>query len=355
MKIQLFELTKCGFYEAYTDDKDPEIPSFGQTSEWWEEFSNWVGGADYKQTSTFSRSHEPERVYCIGRTTDSIDNYGVALWNVAPSMNGRAFHLPPSGLVDDVQPDVADVEEGSTAGWPSYFWLMPAESVMVGLIPSSLRGSGIPHAREYFYRYLKERSGYCRPEGYNRPGFSTSEPFVPRFVTRSLRRAGEVEEIASKWNQIRKYVSNTSFDPPSIESMSNSESRLRSWIPDKVKRSHLQDSSRKKERTYRLEADWIPESKEAVQEVFSSWEDYGFDDNNWAGVRTKDGKLYRFDEMICREPLEIESQLDRDPRWDVETLERIWSLARPSVQELLHRTRNSGNVTHDNESREPNN
>jgi hypothetical protein len=246
MKIQLFELTKCGFYDAYTDDTDPEPPLFGDISEWWAEFSSWVGGSDYKQTSTFLRRQEPERVYCIGRTTDDENNYGVALWNVAPNMDGRGFHLPPSGLVDTVQPDIADVEEGSTVGWPSYFWFMPNDSIMVGLIPSSLRGSGIPHAREYFYRYLKERSGYRHGDGYVRPGFSAPEYLAPRFVTRARRRSGEIEEIADKYEQIRKYVSNTSFEPPAVETQSRPERRLRDLLPGGVRRHHVESSSRKK-------------------------------------------------------------------------------------------------------------
>lgn len=352
MKVQIYELIKCGFYESYTDDKELEPPIFGSLPEWWGEFSGWVEGADYKETSTFYRQREPERVYCIGRTTDAAGNYGVALWNVAPSVNGRAMHLPPFGEVDDVQAKVAEVTEGSTAGWPSYFWLMPNESIIVGLIPSSLQGTGIPHARDYFYKYLKERSGYYKGGGYNRVGLSMPEAFVPRFLTRALRRPGDVEEISEKWREIRKYVSNTSFEPPTMSTRSHERESIASWLPMKVRNSHQENHSRNRVRTYRFEADWRPESKEAVEEVFSYWEDQGYDDNNWAGVKTKDGRLYRFDEMICKEPINVELEIDSDPRWSVETLESVWQKAKPSVTALLDQVRRSRNSDRDTASAE---
>lgn len=337
MKLQLYEITKCGFYESY-DDEGPA--RFGHLSDWWGEFSSWAGGKDYKQTGTFNDTHEPHTVYCIVRANDGNGNYGVALWNVSPGLNGRAFHLPPSGLVDSIQAAAAPVEEGSTAGWPTYFWIMPGENVIAALIPNGFRGSGIPHARKYFYEYLKTRSGYRREnECFNDYGHDKPLPLLPKFETSSLKRAGQVEEIADRWREINKYVTNTSFEPPHQGQDSQLQQGIRSLIPRAVGSYHDESRGRKKERAFRLEADWKPDSREAVVDLIGSWDDRVMDDNNWAGVRLKDGRLYRFDEMECREPVELAAELDVNPNWDRDTMMSIWEEARVAAQSLLSQAR----------------
>lgn len=244
MKLQLYEITKCGFYESY-DDEGPA--RFGHLPDWWGEFSSWAGGKDYKQTGTFNDTHEPYTVYCIVRADDGNGNYGVVLWNVSPGLNGRAFHLPPSGLVDSIHAAPAPVEEGSTAGWPTYFWIMPGENVIAALIPKGFRGSGIPHARKYFYEYLRARSGYRRGnECFNDYGHDEPLPLLPKFETSSLKRAGQVEEIADRWREINKYVTNTSFEPPHQGQDSQLQQNIRSLIPRAVGSYHDESRGRKR-------------------------------------------------------------------------------------------------------------
>ena len=232
------------------------------------------------------------------------------------------------------------MEEGSTAGWPTYFWLMPNEAIIAALIPEGFRGSGIPHARKYFGEYLKVRSGYCRPGGYNRPGSHEPLPLVPRFETNLARTPGRLDEIANKWEDIRKYVTRTSYEPPraSAAQTSDIQSSIRSWLPESVRRTHV-ESKRRKPRTFDLEADWRPNSRDAVVQVIRAWDDEISDDNYWAGVRDKDGRLYRFDNMICREPIAIAGELDTDPRWDTETLLRAWEEARLQAHSLISQLR----------------
>lgn len=339
MKIQLYEITKCGFYESWADDAELK---FGTLPEWWGEFFSWVNNKDYKETSTFTSNNEPNTVYCIGRADDVSGNYGVALWNRSTSWDGAALHLPPAGRVDNIQAEVADVEDGATAGWPSYFWFMPDLYVIVALIPEGFRGSGIPHARKYFAEYLKTRSGYCRPGGFNERGFPDPLPYIPRFETTAPRRPGQLEEIAGQWDQITKYVTKTTFEAPPTQQRSSLQRGITGWLPNVVGGSHMESRTRKP-RSFKVEADWRPESRDAVVETIRSWDDHGYDDNNWAGVIINN-RLYRFDKMTCREPVELSDTLDADPRWDTETLVRIWQDARPKATSLINQVRRSSVV-----------
>lgn len=43
--------------------------------------------------------------------------------------------------------------------------------------------------------------------------------------------------------------------------------------------------------------------------------------------------------MLCRDYMDLSAELDEDPRWDKETMERIWEEARPKVHSLINQVR----------------
>lgn len=341
--MELNEITKCGFYRAGEDDEAG--PEFGHLHEWWSRFSEWVSGGDYSRTSTFTRSRVPHSVYCTGQVEDGRGNSGVALWNETPSTQGGLLYLPASGNVNGVQVGVASVGGGSRAGWPSYFWFLPDISIIAALIPEGFRGSAIPYARLYFQEYLKKHSEYARREvssenpdeyrilGYNRIGVEAPlTGLEPKFETRPLRRKGSLEEVADRWREIRKYVINSSvsYQGPSPQPLRSLIESLMGGAPS--------DSRNEHKRSFRLELDWNPPSREDVVEVIRGWEEAGYDDNNWAGVRLKnEGRIYRFDEMVCRESIEVNSKLDANPPWGVDDLANVWEGTRATAEQLLRR------------------
>jgi hypothetical protein len=326
MKIQIYELTKCGFYESLADDEDCQ---YGSLPEWWNEFSTWVVERDYKQTGTFTDAREPNTVYCTRSTGDLDGNVGVALWNVAPSWEGRALHMPPSGRVNAVEAKVSNVATGSAAGWPTYFWMMPGSLLVISLIPEGFRGSGVPHFRKYFREYLNTRSRFV--SGARADGLSA------RFETRALRRPGQRTEIADKWQQVRKYVTNTTFEPPETPGPTWRERITNAMIPQTV--GYSRNDGPRKPRTSRLEIDWKPQNRNDLLEVIEAWDDRGYDDNNWAGVKTADGRLHRFDDNLCREPVVVAEEIDRDPRWSKETLDQVWTSSKGQVIVLADQLR----------------
>ena len=344
MKIQLYEITKCGFYRTKEEEAAAE---FGQLTEWWGEFAAWVSEREYKRTNTFSRAIAPHKVYCTGQVDDGRGNFGVALWNETPSSDGRLFYLPASGLVNDVQVRSASVGTGSTAGWPSYFWLLPTASVVAAVIPEGFRGSGIPHARMYFQEYLENFSGYVRrmtsssdPNryvivGYNRLGVEVPIPSVePRFETRPLRRPRQLNEVADRWRDIRKYVINST-----VHSSNPTHDPFLERAVEALVRDSDQGSSGGHTRSFRLERDWRPPSREEVVRVIRGWDDAGYDDNNWAGVKLKgENRIYRFDEMVCRESVQTNANLDADPPWSIDDLVNVWEDAREKAVQLLRQT-----------------
>ncbi len=341
MKIHLYQITRCGFYEYGGDE---ETCRFGHLSEWWEEFAEWVASREYKLTNTFSRAIAPHRVYCTGQVQDGRGNVGVALWNETPSADGRLFYLPPSGLVNDVQVQSASVGRGSTAGWPSYFWIMPAASVIAAIIPKGFRGSGIPHARMYFQEYLETVSGYVRREvsptdpseyrilGYNLPGQTEPIPnLVARFETATVKRPGGLEEVADRWQDIRKYVVNSSVDSPNP----THDPFLKRAVEALVK-NRAEYPERGYSRTFRVERDWSPPSREEVVGVIRGWQEGEFEDNNWAGVKLRgEDRIYRFDEMVCRESVQTSAKLDAEPPWSVRDLMAVWEGSRDKAEQLL--------------------
>lgn len=326
-KVQIYELAKCGFYESLVDTEDCQ---YGSLPEWWGEFAGWVSSRDYKYTGTFTDAKEPNTIYCTRSTSDGEGNFGIALWNVAPSWEGRALHMPPSGLVNDVEVEVSSAAAGSSAGWPTYFWIMQRELLVVALIPEGFRGSGIPHFRKYFQEYLNTRSSLK-----NR---AHSEGLSARVETTALRRPGQRTEIADRWRQVRKYVTNTTFEPPDAPGPTWREYFTRAIIPEPVGMSR-EDSRRGKPRTSRLEIDWKPDGRNDLLEVIEAWDDRGYDDNNWAGVKTADGRLHRFDDNLCREPVEVMEEIDRDPRWSKETLDQVWVYSKEQVRVLADQLR----------------
>jgi hypothetical protein len=346
LRVQLFRIKRCGFYEWGKKER-----KFGNIGEWYRDFLGWVEDkrVDYTLTKTFDRAERyPTSVYCMAATEDDSGDFGVALWNEGPGNRRNTMFVPEKGPVGTVQAEAAEKPSPtSRPGWMSYFWVMPQSSIVVALMPDTTVAS-ISSFTDYFKGYLRHESNYCVP--YREENPDTGDPetkyqyqayndesptpsvYAKFEVTQAITHE-HLEDIISRWEEINRFILHSDI----VHLKPDERSLPQKFFEHLVFGEHEEQKDSEPESTImRVEMNWKPSSEEEVRQVIDEWLQDAHGDQNWAGVKFEgpDQRQYRFDEAKCIDEVQLGSNLEPETTWQEEELKKAWEQARDAVKLL---------------------
>ncbi|QIN81574.1 hypothetical protein GBA63_02225 [Rubrobacter tropicus] len=226
LRIQLYRLDRCGFYRRGRQDAD-----FGSIQEWYMDFLGWLepkrlAGVPLPHTSTLAeeRNDVPLDIYCVGVTEDGRGNFGVSLFSRSLGEEEGGTVMAPDASLGNPTFLSNELRPGAIPGWLSYFWVVPAENIVVALMPARAVAS-IDSFREYFLGYLRSESEYL-DEMYQKVDVATgtSKPvyryknrrgeyahgvFPSLQVSQEVSNAGQINSIKNSWREIRSFIMRT--------------------------------------------------------------------------------------------------------------------------------------------------
>lgn len=353
--MQLYRLDKCGFYRWGEQESE-----FGDVIDWYRDFFDWLEpkrkpGVPCDHTSTTGeRDDVPEDIYCIGAVEDGRGNFGVSLWNKGWRTEDGVVYLSSGASLGNPRFRTSRLDPGDIPGWPSYFWVMPTENMVVSLMPDKAIAS-IRSFREYFFNFLRSESKYVadsyteiNPKTgkeetrfvYQNPGDAppTHRVFPRLNVSPEVINTGKIEEIKENWPKVRKFLLHTETVYLEQDNRSTAHKLLDSILLGK---SSQRDPVPQKAQM-QIEVDWHPQSREEVEEVIEEWFSESQKEGAWAGVKFENENIqHKFDIAKCRRSTQVNPGLLPRATWEEEDLIRGWEIAKKPVEQLVEEAKES--------------
>ena len=350
MRIDLYRITRCGFYA-----RGKSQLQFGGLSNFLDEFVSWVANRpDVSATATFEEpGNIPDQILCSACTR--LENEGVALslWNRAPGTENGVAYIRMDGKPGAVDATERKLPKNSVAGWPRFFWIDPQSSVLVALIPEGTyrtRSAGLPAARRYLRAYLEKYSPYAVTAVTSEDAISQNlqilgwrdydeespDPTLRvKFDTRPIFLPGPIEEILANYINIRKLVTSVRVrrDVPDIRSSWEKAMESLGWdafqMPD-------QDCL-----NFRFEVDWQPTHNE-LQRTIGRWKQSFNNMEQRTGVMLRgSSKVLWFDKARCTNALKLDEHLEKALHWGPSDLEKVVKASQSRVRKLISLTKTS--------------
>lgn len=112
MKIELHQITQCGFYER----GKPAAPLFGQLKSWHHDFHRWImARASVNSTSTFDSEAGVANVVRAG-TIQTHNGLGLILWHGVHSTENGITFISMNATPGQVTASEAALPHASIAG-----------------------------------------------------------------------------------------------------------------------------------------------------------------------------------------------------------------------------------------------
>lgn len=344
MKIELHQITNCGFYQR----GKPAAPLFGHLHTWHRDFHQWVGQrTSVNNTSTFDSEAGVPNVFCAG-STHTAAGLGLILWHGVPATEKGVAYIPKNATPGHVTASEAALPHNSIPGWPSYFWLLPQQNLAVTLQPTGKiqnRSTGLPECRDFLAGYLTrfspfvhilqeadQANGIERQIAWRANHTSPSRTdLAGQFLTRPLLLPCALDQIRSKYADIRKLIHTVQIS--------------RALPVDRAKLTQLmhligfdQYAAPETDRlSFRWESDWQPTPAEldsAIAQHEQADTTHGRKERR--GVRFKgDSQIYWLDGGPVRDDIALPDELERALHWSPAQMQQAWALAEATVQELV--------------------
>lgn len=217
VKLTIYDVRRCGYYRRGKWDH----PYFGDIDSVLTDLAIWVTGQQMRQTQTFTPGEDEEDmhpVYCfdLAKSHSSRDVL-LTTWNAVPMVEGGVPAARGNAHVGDVDVTLATVGVDDIPGYPTYFYFMPTEGLVVTVRPEGKTHNG----HKGMVRYLQSFMTYCAPcvviddtepdldasvLGYKVPGEMIVRQLVPRFWSRIKRVPGKLDFLRAERARIRKVI-----------------------------------------------------------------------------------------------------------------------------------------------------
>lgn len=211
-RLTCYRIDKCGFYR-----KGVQTPDFGSSSEAFAQIKDWSNGLELSLTKLMDPSVRSDRmpVYLI-EILKCSSGWLMALWNEVPSGGGFVASIGKDSPVGAPKVYENRIEKNTIPGYPSYFWILPNESLVVNL----KFGSPVSNRQgmeEYVQDFLSTVSGFRVlgtnedgeevVEGFQALGSSTVQKNVrPVFSLKPLTLPGGKDSLLENYEKIRKCI-----------------------------------------------------------------------------------------------------------------------------------------------------
>lgn len=338
MFLKIYDLLKCGFYKRGED-----VPVFGDISEWWPSFVKWAeeqGDIQSTELVTEGLIGIPS-IYCSSAFMTS-DSYGLVLWNQVPATEKGVLSIPAAGTVGNITADATSTGKGRIPGWPSYYWIVPRDKIVVTFVHDNLQGyhsDNMKGFRCYLKMFLTKRSHYCissETEDNERLGWSETGHEEDRskysiraaLETKPLMIPYTLDRIRRRRLEIRRVIAE---EPLSNAKKEYYESAQKVFKYFGVNLKSL--CNNRKETKFRVISDWNPTSEE-LEEAITSFSSESGDRRMGVYFKGEQSPVW-FDRIIARKEVTLASSLNAELLWNKKHLIAVHQAAAGKINELL--------------------
>jgi len=330
MKIEIHEITACGFYK-----RGDHQPLFGVISEWLTTFHGWIKNRpNVAATTTFSG--EESTIYCADMFLHA-DGFGIKLWHGTPATESGIAYISSGDRLGYTIAKERKIGKNSIPGWPSYFWIIPKENRIITLQHKGgirNRSSGIPALRDYLLSYLTKISDFTvfsddnkkrkKIIGYKRTKSSNlHKNLTPFFKTSQLELPSNTNDLMEQCGSIRKLILSEQLSRKLPVEYSAWEEILkaRAW-----QNFH---APKDQKLNFRIESDWQPFQDELSEliEQFSGNKDRNIKQR--IGVRLLGcSTIHWLDTIYAQDQIDISKELENALDWNTKQFKQAWMQAR---------------------------
>lgn len=218
VRVNLHDITACGYYGSRRDNH-----LFFELNEVLLDLKRWANGLSLAETATFEvgdgENLHPTYLFDIRNDNGA---WLVTTWNETSSFESGVASVSRNDKVGSVSVSLTDVGDENIPGFPTYFYILPEESLLV-----IVKLRGLWTCQREFRRHVKgfldhfsskvsykpNSNGEMILQGYfNNPEDDPNIEIRPRFDTAEIRNPGKLEEIKLKFKDIRKIVRKASLN-----------------------------------------------------------------------------------------------------------------------------------------------
>lgn len=327
MKISVYQLTKCGFYSS-----NGRKFIKGAISDWYLDFIDWTKTGK-KIEDTAMQAPEDSGVlqnYCVS-ATELHDGFGIVLWNEVPNNKGEVSYIDGRSTVGNPQSQTAGAGVGQIPGWPSYFWILPDEKLIMCLRTKSqtyTNSTGLPQLRWYLQSYLLSKSKYIRS---TENGNELESGEKVSFQTKPVKSKRALERIRNACDHIRKmHIRLSAIIGNGADS--NFVRFYRSLGDIFGFTVSLPEADKY---LTKISTPWTPTTKELNQAI-EEWEDPNSIIHKIGVELDSDNKIYWFEDFIPTREYTLPESLELAPCWNEEQLISVAKRVHSTIQELIH-------------------
>lgn len=215
MKLAMFDISRCGYYRR----GHWSAPQEEQISWVMRDLENWASSLRLKETKTFTPSEDDDLhpVYCFDVESSVSGNFVITTWNEVPMAEGGVATASGDSAVGAVDVSIAEVDEGAIPGFATYFYVVPAQGIVITVRPEGKRHNGRNGFERYIQAFLTYFSSAVVREdevdgvdakviGYSIEGEDEPQQLLPVFSTQVKKVAGQLDYIRQHRGSIRKLV-----------------------------------------------------------------------------------------------------------------------------------------------------
>ena len=326
MKISLYQITKCGFYMPRS-----KKPVKGDIKDWYQDFITWTK-TEKSIEDTAMAAPENSGVlqnYCVSAT--SMNNgFGIILWNEVPNNKGEVSYIDKRSAVGDPKSQTAGAGVGQSPGWPSYFWILPAENLILCFrtkAQSFTNSTGLPQLRGYFQSYLLRKSKYViTTENGNELGKNEKV----YFQTKPVKSKMALERVRSGCDQITKMHIRLSAI------IGNDAEAWYVLFYRALGKAFRTSVSLPQEEYFpiKISTPWTPTNQE-LDKTIEEWENKDSIIKKIGVEFVSDSKIYWFDDFIPARECDLPENLENIPCWNEEQFINVAQRANSTIRGLV--------------------
>lgn len=216
-KITFYRVDQCGYY-----GQREENPQFGALAAILPDLTTWVrrDNKPLVDTHTFEVPDDSDflPIYCHNiRHNQAHNEYLITTWNATPAIDGQTASVSANQPVGHAQVYLNGVRANTIAGFPTYFWMIPARNLLATIRfdhPQNGQKGLCQYVRSFLQKYSSHVMldpawdgtgempivGYCL-----QPGAETQR-LRPSFRTSLYRQPGALAKIRRERPRIRKLL-----------------------------------------------------------------------------------------------------------------------------------------------------
>ena len=302
IKLSFYRITSCGYYPW-----GKKTAKFGCLNDTLMQLRGWTQGKKLAHTKTYEPKGGGNELSTYLVDVSQLNNaWLLTLWNEAHNTDGTVTSINGNAPVGKASVSENEVEDGHIPGHATYFWILPADDLVVSLRFQHLT-TGMPTMSKYLQNFLcnftshvvLDNADQFKVVGYQKDAHSTPENLNALFRTKLCSKPGSLENIRNNAAAIRKIKKKSTLNLKDKASKSLWQKLLVDL--------HLADhQTLQHEVDIQYEVDVLSLSKEEVNEIIDQWDSEAAGETDYGFVMRGDPKVHWLGREVPRDTLELE-------------------------------------------------